>query len=291
MRTLSLAALTLTFLVPALAVAQDRGLSASLGHYPTAYVERPLNLPAGNVRIDGRLDIARVPLDPGHDEFVGLNVGAAVGVTDNVEIGISSRRPAAVLDGLGNWGPTYYGQGGAVPLHLAPGDAEFQSIAPYARFGLAQSTEFDLSLDVGMLLPVQDYLPWVMFVGVPIRARLSQRFSIDAAAEFSAAFFDDDDGDGTDPELSMHFPIAGVINFIPQMYLAGRSGIFLPDMDFELFTIPLTFELGFTVGGDRPYFDVYGSFGFPRLFQPSADDAVVSEHWVATVGIDGFIGR
>lgn len=292
MRTYAIVAAVSLLTLPSWASAEDPGLGAALGHYPVAYVERPLNLPAGNVRIDGRVDIARLPTPPmGHDIDVDMNVGVAVGITRNVEIGVSSRRPATVNDGLGNWGPTFFGQGGAVPLHLSPGDAQFQSIGLYGRFGVAQSQEFDLSIDVGMMLPTRDSLPWVMHAGIPIRARLGQRFSIDAAAEFSLAFFDDTDGDGTDPMISMHFPIAGVLNFAPAVFLAGRSGVFVPDMDFTFFTIPLTLELGFTFGSDRPFFDLYGSFGFPRLFQPGADDAVVSEHWVATIGIDGYIGR
>jgi hypothetical protein len=254
-------------------------------------VERPLNLPGGNLRIDGRVDVARIDTGTGHDTSVDMNVGVAVGITPQIELGLSSHRPGAINDGIGNWGPTFFGQGGAVPLHLSPGGTEFQSLELYGRFAAIQNDDFDLSIDIGTMIPIQDRLPWVMFAGVPIRARLSSRFALDAAAEISIAFYDDADGDGTNPELSLHLPIAGVLNLGPQVYLAGRSGIFVPDADLTYFTIPFTLELGFTVGADRPFFDVYGSFGFPLLFQPGADDAVVSDLWVMTVGINGFVGR
>lgn len=278
---------------PTAAQAQEnRELDAALDQLPVTYVERPLNLPAGDIRVDGRVDVVRLETasDTGtfEETYVDMNIGAAVGITPRIEVGVSSHRPAANGDGIGNWGPTHFGQGGAVPLRLSPDGPDFQSLQLYGRFGAAQSTDFDLSIDVGMMLPIGDGLPWVMFAGVPIRARLGPRFALDAAGEFSVAFSEQDDGT-TDPSLSMHFPIAGVLSIVPQLYLAGRSGIFVPDMDFADFTIPLTLELGVTLAGDKPWVDLVASFGFPRLFQPGADDAVVSEYWVMSFGVNGFI--
>lgn len=281
-------ALLLALACPSIGLADELEIDAALGDLPVAYVDRPLNLPAKYIRLDGRMDAYRV-LGQTH---VDMNVGFALGLTSSIEFGVSSHRLGAIGDGIGNPGPVrFFGQGGAVPLSLRPGadDPRFESVQLYGRIAAVQAAEFNLSIDVGAMIPTQSDLPWVMFVGVPIRARLSERFSLDAAAEFSVAFFDDAT-DGTDPYISMHIPIAGVLNIVPQLYIAGRSGIYLPNMDFNEFTIPMTLELGVTVAGERPWFDLVGSFGFPRLLVPGAEDPVDANYWVASFGINGFIG-
>jgi hypothetical protein len=278
---------------------QTQSISESIGAtaYPTAFVARPINLRGGMVRLDARFQHLEIEGDPYDFASNQLAFGFGVGLTDAVEIGITHARPQGI---------DYYSTGGVVvDVHRersgSSGD-RFGDVALYGRYRFLDSEGFQLSGEMRVVLPVHSYSDWQFSFGVPLRARLGERFALDMAPEIQLSFDSDDDGagsidfpydagDGTETHIALNIPIAGVLQPMSNWWVAARSGMFWQDFGLDDFHFPLLLETGITLDhAGRAIGDLSIQGGFPYLFVPGSDsDTVVTELWTIRVNLTGYL--
>lgn len=310
-------ALWATLLLPRLAAAQDQPVAdppadeptappaeAAAGPdlpevaaegFPIAFYDRPLTIADSMIRVDGELVLSHdLRLLEGSDPttgahlFAGFSLGAAFGITDDVEVGLSGyrmvgHRPRA----YGDLGGTSQG---AVPLVFNP-DVDFGDLRVYGKARVIRDPSFELALEASVAVPIDSW--FALSAGAPLRARLSPRFLIDASLELLLEFGrpnlyttvpDDEEN-----SISMLVPVRGVLQLVPALWIAGQSGFDFYDFDFDRFAMPLSLEVGTTVhDGAAPLLDVVLGFHFPYFFSPRRDDKLPSELWQITLGLNGY---
>ncbi|MFO0695432.1 MAG: hypothetical protein U0230_17855 [Polyangiales bacterium] len=257
-------------------------------HYPLRYIDRPLNLHKKMIRLDGSLQVQGLPNTS--DTGFGVALGGAVAFSNSFEVGLSSYR----LNGY-SWVTNNPGGAGLFPYRFQP-SGQFGDIAIYGRYRIVNSSDFCFSFDMAVVIPTDSSSNWHMHVSAPIRARLAPRFNIDASFEIDLSFAEQSVSTVTgttteETKLYFYLPVAGVLQLHDQLWLAGRSGLFLPRGSFDDFFMPLTFDLGYTVAKrDRaPLLDIVATFGWPYLLTPGATtDTVNGNIWIAQLGLNGY---
>ncbi len=262
--------------------AQDADPVATLpSDYSIAYSRRPLNMPAGMVRLDGRFQVAHAGTGATETTIPQVAAGLAVGLTDNFELGITHAR-------VGGW---ELQSAGAFVYDLGDdaGDPAFGDVSIYSRLAILQSEDFDLSGEIAVQLPLRDLSLWEFQFGLPARARLADRFVLDLAPAVVLGFGEDPVTDDFETHFAIQIPVAGVLQLQRHLWLAGRSGMFWPDFDIEQFHIPLLLELGGSIGGSKPVLDVALQGGMPRLFVPGGADTVQTDVWLLRLNLTGYL--
>ena len=243
--------------------------------YPIAYTQRPLNLPRFNVRAGGGLrvyhydDATRALTN--QDTSLSLTLGGSFAVTDWLEFGVLDER-------IGMRHPVIAGAPipqGLFSLALTP-DREFGDIPVHARVRVVADPSFDVSIDVGVVIPVSGDL--ALFGATVVRARLTERFTMDSGLEVALRF----DRADNDPHLDLFLPFSGLIQLHPTVFMAVRTGVRW--VDFDDLAFPLGFELGYTIANDvRPLMDITLGFGFPALVTPNNPDKAQEDEWQVTI--------
>lgn len=246
---------------------------------PVRHGDRSLNLPERVIRGGGTFRIVHNGFASPNDTLVSLSLGGAMGITDDVEVGIDGERLGnrhAVIDSSDfDFIPE-----GLLPLALTP-DFEFGDIPVYGRFHLSGSDDrtIDVALEAGLLVPVQtDFTIWA---AVLVRARAFTNWTFDTGMQIDLRFGDDTDND---PHLTLWAPISAIWQVADPVFLAIRSG--LSWRDFDDIILPLGFEFGYTIAsGERPLMDVLLGFGFPAFLVPTSDgDRAPTNVWQITIG-------
>ena len=243
--------------------------------YPIPYSQRPLNLPRFHARAGGGLRVYHYDDETrartNQDTSISLSVGGSFAVTDWLEFGVMDER-------IGMRHPVIAGgeiPQGLVALALTP-DLEFGDIPVHARVRVVADPSFDVSIDVGVVIPVTGDL--ALFGATVVRGRLSERFTIDSGLEVALRF----DRDDNDPHLDLFLPFSALIQLHPAVFLAARTGVRWEDFDNLAF--PLGFEFGYTIANDvRPLMDITLGFGFPALVTPNNADKAQEDVWQVTI--------
>lgn len=236
--------------------------SAQEGHFPrwdeVAYGQRGITLPAGVLRLDATLGLAQVSIDrpPSpivHSAASYLSFGAAIGVMENLELGVSGYRQGAMSTGV---------ETGALPFQLTK-HFNFGFVTPYGRFRIVHNPVFQLAAEASMILPtasnkdVPNRHHFGLMFGLPARLMLGHMAAIDAGLFFRTTF-----ADPTTTDLIV--PAGVVINVVPQFFLLGRTRFTY--VDFNDRTLGLEFGGGFTLPSrGEPMLDLIATFGFPQL--------------------------
>lgn len=248
--------------------------------YPIAHTRRPLNLPRFNARAGGGLrvyhfdDATRALTN--QDTSLSLSIGGSFAVTDWLEFGVLDERTgmrhpviaSAPIDGA----PIPQG---LLALALTP-DREFGDIPVHARVRVVADPSFDVSIDVGVVIPVNGDL--ALFGATVVRARPTERFTMDSGLEVALRFGRVDN----DPHLDLFVPFSALVQLHPSVFVAARTGVRW--VDFDDLAFPLGFELGYTIANDvRPLMDITLGFGFPALLTPNATDKAQEDVWQVTL--------
>jgi hypothetical protein len=208
-----MASLGLTYTSPARA----GGLEATGG-----YMKRPLTLPRGRLRIDaapsdyGYMDFGRINNGRGFDiivqpgpEVVYLGAGAALGVIDNLEVGLL-----------------------ALPIQMSPGD--FRDLEAYGRYQFLDG-KFQLAGQATMMIPTGGQFG--IGLGLPAIISLSDRVRIDTGLEFEILT--------TPGRFNLDIPAAFAFSVTDNIFVGPRTGIRVDD--FDGMAIPLGVFAGGTV--------------------------------------------
>lgn len=242
--------------------------------YPIPYSQRPLNLPRLNARAGGGLRVYHYPdaisAVTNQDTSISLSLGGSFAVTDWLEFGVLDER-------IGMRHPVIAGgeiPQGLITLALTP-DREYGDIPVHARVRVVADPSFDVSIDVGVVIPVTGDL--ALFGATVVRGRLSERFTIDSGLEVALRFDSENDA-----HLDLFLPFSALVQLHPAVFLAARTGVRW--VDFDDLAFPLGFEFGYTIANDvRPLMDVTLGFGFPALVTPNNADKAQEDVWQVTI--------
>jgi hypothetical protein len=202
----------------------------------TTYVERPLVLPQGVLRIDAG---PRRPFDPGQvwdtgqlqfhinkdgQDLAFLVPGAAYGVVDKLEVG-------AV------W-----------PLLISP-DLDLADISLYGKYQL-QKGQVDIAGYAELLIPIES--DFQVNVGVPVYLHLSDTLRLETGGFLRLIF-------GDDVTAILTAPLALSAQISPDVFLGPELAIAI--VDFDGVDVPLGIFGGYTLrDGGRTLGDLYGRF-------------------------------
>lgn len=227
----------------------DAAPAASGGRYPVKYAARPLTLSAMTLRAEGDILFPKtISLFGGGSEFgVALGVGAAFGVTNELEVGVT-----------------------ILPLTLAP-DAAFGDIPLYGRFAFLKGN-FELGAQLGLTIPtstkfgLEPGLVGTLHAG---NGRLD--FGVLLGLRFSDPLY-----------KQLNIPLVGSWNFSDNFFGQIRTGIQLPD--FDALNVPLGLGAFYTIAkGDVPMLDVGATFDWPFYLNSEAADTLTFD--VFTIGL------
>lgn len=219
------------------------------------YAQRNIVLATGLVRPEGMLSFTRISgID---DTFIRLDARAAWSPIKNLEVGAL-----------------------AVPLALSP-DVEYGNPRLYARYRVLEGA-FEIAPELGFEFNKSN----VLTVGVPMRAKLNPAAYIEFAPFLVVDFPGSDDPDGTETQVGFALPVEIAISVMRQLYISFHTGLNLPDFDFDLASIPLMLEVGYSLpsGADTAWIDIYLGFGFPGFLNLGPGDALNTDIWTAGLG-------
>lgn len=261
--------------------------SAEDAKLPVRYADRPLTLPKMTLAPEFSLPLVHVEGAGLAFNGVGLNLGAAFGVIDDLTVDVTplslliGRTDVAGLFG-GSQTKAYYGtfRLGATYRFL---HTEVADIGARAEFGATGANDV------------------IHLTGsIPVLLRLAHVVRIDTGFAFSGLFptksgakVDGAMGSvGTSPTVLSAVGKAGIpVDVTVQIvdaFFAGLDtgfgiGSFHGKVDQSCF-MPLGFRVGGTIGGDKPVVDLTGNFGFPFFLLGADSKPPFTNIW--QVGLD-----
>lgn len=239
---------TLVASVAALAALTLIPLTATANGLPMKFSERPLTLTEGTFAIDGSLRYLKLasieagPVTITPDPIISLDVMVQYGIMDDLEVGAL-----------------------AVPLVLSP-DADYGNPFLYGRYRFVKSA-VELAGQIGITIPVQDGSSFGLDLGLPVLFGLTNTTKLISGVYVNLLF--------ADPDMipTLRIPLDFAVNFSEQLFLTLRSGLNVPDFDFDFMTVPLGVGLGYTLAAnaENPLADLYLTFDFTNFIQGSGD--------------------
>lgn len=228
---------TLALAGPALALATfSAQLAANSSRVPLPYVDRPLVLPEGVMRLDGGprwpdydAQLKQVIIDEGPD-LLFLNPGFSFGVAQDFELGF------------------------VVPIQVSPND-QLEDPRLYMLYGLEAS---DLSYGIFGEVQVGLRNDSILTAGVPLFYRASSAFRFETGGFAQVPL-------GDDPALNLIFPVYFSFQPTDRFYLGPEAGLGLYGVfsDGSGIATPLGGFLGYTLGpATQPLGDLYGRLRF-----------------------------
>jgi|GEM_PF-1135513 len=241
---------------------------------PLPYAQRPLTLPKMNLRVDVNLAVATASWGGISATSMGLGTGVGFGITDDIEVG-----------------------GIVLPLvfEIEPGnDVLFGDPTIYGSFRLL-SGNFELGAYVRLSVPVNtDVLE--INGGVPMLIRLSDSTRLDTGIFFPVSVFTGSDilGVSPDPTVALHLPLAFTVNIMDPLFVGLATGFQIGDLANagDTISVPLGFNVGYSIGSERPIADLRLELLFPHFLNTSSNvdwDSPFAGIWSITFRANVYI--
>ena len=222
--------------------------------YPKSYSVRPLTMQKGMIRANGIFTV----WDDGVEIIYGMTLGASIGVTDDLELGINNYRIGSSLQ------QRYEG---LIPVIFAP-SAGFGNMPLYGRYRFVKREKLDFASDLIFVLPVDT--AFALEVALPFRIKPNDRLSVDTGAEVRGTF-------GSAKRADIRIPAIVNYNFSGRAFIAGETGVQFLNLGKGFNTAPadsqgVAIPIGFRAGGtwkkeDKHLIDLFAGFAFPELFE------------------------
>jgi hypothetical protein len=222
--------------------------------YPKSYSVRPLTMQKGMIRANGIFDF----WDDGVDTVFGMTLGASIGVTDDLELGINNYRIGSSLQ------QRYEG---LIPVIFTP-SAGFGNMPLYGRYRFVKREKLDFAGDLIFVLPTDT--PFALELALPFRIKPNDRLSVDTGVEVRGTF-------GSAKRADIRIPAIVNYNFSDRAFIAGETGVQFVNLGKGFNTPPadsqgVAIPIGFRAGGtwkkeDKHLIDLFAGFAFPELFE------------------------
>ena len=222
--------------------------------YPKTYSVRPLTLEKGMIRANAIV----TDWDDGVDNNIGITLGASIGVTDDLELGINNYRVGSSLQ---------QNYEGLVAVTFAP-SVGYGDIPVYGRYRFLHREKLDFAGDVIFVIPVNSTFA---FQGdLPLRIKPNDRLSVDTGIEVRGTF-------GSAKRADIRIPAIVNYNFSDRAFIAAESGVWFVNLGKSYDTAPndskgIAIPVGFRAGGtwkksDKQIIDLFAGFAFPALIE------------------------
>jgi hypothetical protein len=222
--------------------------------YPKSYSVRPLTLQKGMIRANAIFTV----WDDGIDTIIGTTLGASIGVTDDLELGINNYRVGSSLQ---------QNYEGLVAVVFSP-SAGFGDIPVYGRYRFLHREKLDFAGDLIFVIPVNSTFA---FQGdLPLRIKPNDRLSVDTGIEVRGTF-------GSAKYADIRIPAIVNFNFSDRAFIAAETGVWFVNLgknfdtagaDSEGLAIPVGFRAGGTwKKSDKQIIDLFAGFAFPALIE------------------------
>ncbi len=222
--------------------------------YPKSYSVRPLTMQKGMIRANGIFDF----WDDGVDTVFGMTLGASIGVTDDLELGINNYRIGSSLQ------QRYEG---LIPVIFTP-SAGFGNMPLYGRYRFVKREKLDFAGDLIFVLPTDT--AFALEVALPFRIKPNDRLSVDTGVEVRGTF-------GSAKRADIRIPAIVNYNISDRAFIAGETGVQFVNLGKGFNTAPadsqgVAIPIGFRAGGtwkkaDKHLIDLFAGFAFPELFE------------------------
>jgi hypothetical protein len=229
-------------------------LADDTSFYPQSFSQRPLTMRRGMVRGNAIFTV----WDDGVDTNTGLDIGGAVSVHDDVEIGINNYRTGSSLQ---------HKYEGLITAAFTP-DASFGDIPVYGRYRFLQRDKVQMAADLVFVLPSNT--AFALETDLPIRILVNKRVSVDTGAEVRGTF-------GSFKRADVRLPAIVNFNISERAYIAGETGWYFINLGKKLDNAPadmegMAFPASFRAGGtwkrqDKDVVDLFAGFAFPNLIE------------------------
>ena len=231
--------------------------SAGESEYPLSYVERPLTLPRFtlapelNIIIEHGLSESCLGLTGGSPLCVGVEAGAAFGITKDLEVG------ATVLSFKSQPG---LGFGYSEPQLRGT----YRFLSGQFELGVQLRATFLVSYGAGVIL--QPSVPMLLHLGKVARLDLNPGFDFRLRGGCLGNGCAATGGNAVGFEL----PIRFAIDIIEPLHVGANTGIFINDFGHakEAAAIPLGLFAGYAIGGKRPIVDIDPFFQWRNFVTP-----------------------
>lgn len=251
--------------------------------YPMRYTLRPLTLNRLQLRGDAVLTLFRrpEPAFPPDDNVASVfALGAAFGITDDFEIGLSGERLGSPRAFPLFWPDRGVGEG-LIALHFSP-DFDFGDIPLYARFRFLKE-KIQIAAELAVLIPANTDAQ--IRIGVPVRLTLADAFAIDTGIAFGLVFADSPSDPGDDFFAYMDVPIRLLISPIEALTLGIYTAVRFVELDADFFAMPLGLEAIFSMNVSSLLFDFFAGIEWPFFLLPTNDnDKLHQGTWMINVG-------
>lgn len=249
--------------------------------YPVRFARRPLVLPEGMVRADGRLTVGGV-VGPG--TFSALDLGGAISPIENLEVGVSTELTGAVPAPGGN---------SLIPIIFSP-QASYGDIPIYARYQFAESDVALAAVDLALVLPSNT--DFQLVAGLPLRIlELFGLFTMDM--QLNIVYRNGDKYAAVSPDPSKNtvdftFSGASITNITDHGYIEIGGGVGLVNVGGGT-DVKNVVELPFFLGGGYTHegkvlTDIFAQFGFNPLMTannpPGRNTFNPADDWYLTIG-------
>lgn len=267
------------------------------GSYDIRYANRSLTMPRGMMRgtfdvVVGRRKEVQTMFDPfGPTGTIStLNLGVALTVADDIEIGFSRYRmgsypPVSIFPDFG------FGGSGLVSMIVAP-EVKFGDIPFYARFQPLNNGVSQIAIDAVFRIPTRTQFGFLM--GVPMRFVAKEHYAFDTGIEFNV------ENNPNGPTVwSMSIPFGFTANVTDQVFLNFDSGMHFFDLSQVIRTatsglingpfyfFPLGVGGGYTLKAESTMIDIFANFRFPTLYGfTTRASEVNAETWAVTIGFN-----
>ncbi|TFH32925.1 MAG: hypothetical protein E4H00_00195 [Myxococcales bacterium] len=222
--------------------------------YPKSYSVRPLTLQKGMIRANAIFTV----WDDGIDTIIGMTLGASIGVTDDLELGINNYRVGSSLQ---------QNYEGLVAVVFSP-SAGFGDIPVYGRYRFLHREKLDFAGDLIFVIPVDSTFA---FEGdLPLRIKPNDRLSVDTGIEVRGTF-------GSAKRADIRIPAIVNYNFSDRAFIAAESGVWFVNLgkSYDIATNDskgIAIPVGFRAGGtwkksDKQIVDLFAGFAFPALIE------------------------
>jgi len=136
-----------------------------------------------------------------------------------------------------------------------------------------------------------DPSPGIAAIGVPLRFAINPASRIDITPLLTI----DLPASGEKTSVGVSLPISLAVSLSRSIYLDLQTGIDIPDFDFELASIPLGLEVGYSLKGaeESAFVDIFLNIGFANFVRPGAPegvDATSTDFWKVAIGARGHFG-
>ncbi|MCC6620988.1 MAG: hypothetical protein IT385_07020 [Deltaproteobacteria bacterium] len=209
--------------------------------YPIVYGQRPITLNAGQSVPAATFLFSESGIE-GADMGISLLAAFDYGVIENLTAGVSA------------------------PFMLSPeGDVGNPHIYGRYRF-LRGATPVELGVELGATFPVVDGTDFGIDVSLLGKYQINKAAQLRFGLRLDLVFAD---------ELGKSFgiPLDLAISFTRNIFFELNTGVFLPDFEGDLLTVPLGIKVGYTLpkSDDEPLADIFLGFSFPGFLGPTIE--------------------